>query len=127
MTQTYLQLRHAADELIGHLHIRAVGIVEGDKLGGQVLVAIEEPSVGREIPGRAGRWERGDLSLFSHSCSYSLHTEGYWVPKSHQSQAQPSGTQSNTQAPLSPWEQRQGRETVPELGETRLGEASQGG
>lgn len=57
--QAYLQLRHAADELIGHLHIRAAGVVEGDQLGGQVLVAIEEPSVGREMPGRAGRWEGG--------------------------------------------------------------------
>lgn len=72
----YLQLGHAADELVGHLHIRAAGIVEGNKLGSQVLVAIEEPGAGRETPGRAGRWHGEDLSPFSHSCHCSLHTGG---------------------------------------------------
>ena len=51
----YLQLRHAANELIGHLHIRAAGIVKRDKLRGQVLVAIEEPGMGRETMRRSGR------------------------------------------------------------------------
>ena len=49
-----LWLRHAANELIGHLHVRAAGIVERDKLRGQVLVAIEEPGMGRETMRRAG-------------------------------------------------------------------------
>lgn len=53
MAQAHLQLRHPADELVGHLHIRGAGIVKGDELGGQVLVAIEEPGVGRKMPGRA--------------------------------------------------------------------------
>lgn len=55
MVQAYLQLRHAANELIGHLHIRAAGIVKRNKLGGQVLVAIEEPDVGRKIMRRSRR------------------------------------------------------------------------
>ena len=53
--RAYLQLRHAANELIGHLHVRAAGIVERDKLRGQVLVAIEEPGMGRETMRRSGR------------------------------------------------------------------------
>lgn len=76
MAHAHLQLGHAADELVGHLHIRTAGIVEGDKLGSQVLVAIEEPGVGRETPGKAGRWGGKGFSLFSHSCSYSLHIMG---------------------------------------------------
>lgn len=81
MPHVYLQLRHAADELVGHLHIRTAGIVEGDKLGSQVLVAIEEPGVGREIPGRAGRWDGEDLSPFSHSCSCSYTQKDRGSPR----------------------------------------------
>ena len=55
MAQAYLQLRHAANELVGNLHMRVAGIVERDKLGGKVLVAIEEPGVGTETTRRSGR------------------------------------------------------------------------
>lgn len=65
--QAYLQLRHGADELVRHLHVRAAGVVEGDKLRGQVLVAIEEPGVEMETPRRVGRrWEGEDLIPLSH-------------------------------------------------------------
>jgi hypothetical protein len=55
----YLQLRHAANELVGHLDIRAAGVVQGDELGGQVLVAVEQPGVQREEPGKAGSQQGG--------------------------------------------------------------------
>lgn len=54
MAPQYLQLWHAANQLVGHLHLRTGGIVEGHQLRGQVLVAIEEPVVGREKPGNLG-------------------------------------------------------------------------
>lgn len=38
----YLELRHGANELIGHLDIGAVGVIQWDELRGQVLVAVEE-------------------------------------------------------------------------------------
>lgn len=55
IASAYLQLGHGADELIWHLHVGAAGIVEGDQLGGQVLVAVEEPGAGMETPGGVGR------------------------------------------------------------------------
>ena len=58
MAWAYLQLGHAANELVGHLHIGAGGIVEGHELRGQVLVAIEEPDVGRKKLGKAGSREQ---------------------------------------------------------------------
>lgn len=75
MAQAYLQFRHAANELVRNLHIRVAGIVERDKLGGKVLVAIEEPGVGTETTRRSGRWVCVALSLLSHSCSCLLYTE----------------------------------------------------
>lgn len=80
MVHTYLQLRHTANELIGHLHVRAAGIVKRDKLGGQVLVAIEEPGVGEGSTGKG--WEVGEDLVLPLSFSCSLHTEGCQVPKS---------------------------------------------
>lgn len=46
----YLQLWHAANQLVGNLHLRTGGIVQGHQLRSQVLVAIEEPVVGQEKP-----------------------------------------------------------------------------
>lgn len=39
----YLQLRHAANELVGKCHRGPAGVVEWDELRGQISVSVEQP------------------------------------------------------------------------------------
>lgn len=53
IVQGYLQLWHAANQLVRHLHLGTGGIVKRHQLRGQVLVPIEQPDAEREKPGKA--------------------------------------------------------------------------
>lgn len=82
----YLQLRHAANEFVGELHVGLLRVIERDQLRGQVTVPVKQPaSKERSLshlwdagPGRGGRvWLLSSMLDWQESIITEQHARSH--------------------------------------------------